>query len=74
MILGVFTKLSDYVLGEDVAGLEIKGEAGHVISTPSWQLILSYEHEVRKKAYRLVADGIKLAEAFKKAIENAILK
>ena len=47
-----FRKLSDHILGDRIAG--IHSPDGR---SPAWSLILQYESEVRKHAYRLVRDG-----------------
>ena len=47
----------EYLLGEHVWGLIAKDPNGYTISAPSWSLVLSYEAAIRKKAYRLMADG-----------------
>jgi hypothetical protein len=43
----------DYMLGKRVYGFSIKKE-GEAVHSPSWQLVLSYEHQIRKEALRLV--------------------
>ena len=47
-----FRKLSDYVLGASVAGLRTSDQR-----SPTWSLVLTYELELRKAAYRFVRDG-----------------
>ena len=47
----------EYLLGEFVWGLVAKDPEGRTISAPSWSLVLSYDMAVRKKAYRLLAEG-----------------
>ena len=42
----------NWLLGPNVAGLEAKDENGSPLGKPSWTLLLSYEYEVRKRAYR----------------------
>ena len=51
-IVDAFRRLSDFVLGDKVAGL--RAEDGRV---PKWSLILKYESELRKRAYQSVRDG-----------------
>ena len=42
---------------------------------PSWQLILSFEHELRKKAYKLVLDrGATIVAALEQACTDTELK
>ena len=47
-----YRRLSDHVLGSRVAGLRSGDGQG-----PSWTLVLKYEAEVRKQAYRLIRDS-----------------
>ena len=47
-----FRKLSDYVLGASVAGLRAADQR-----SPTWSLVLTYELEEGKAAYRFVRDG-----------------
>jgi hypothetical protein len=47
----------EYLLGEHVWGLIAKDPNGYTISAPSWSLVLAYDAAIRKKAYRLMADG-----------------
>ena len=50
--MDAFRRLSDHVLGSRVAGLR-SGDG----QEPCWKLVLKYEAEVRKLAYRLIRDG-----------------
>ena len=47
-----FRELSDYVLGASVAGLRAADQR-----SPTWSLVLTYELEEGKAAYRFVRDG-----------------
>ena len=60
-----FRKLSDYVLGASVAGLRTSDQL-----SPTWSLVLTYELELRKAAYRFVRDGE--CACIDSAIENAM--
>ena len=64
----------DYLLGRNVWQLCAKGIGGLALSTSPWDLIISYEHEIRVQAYRLVQRGLFLAEALKKSWEDPVLK
>jgi hypothetical protein len=68
--------LSDYILGPRVAGLSSKTASGNVVSRPSWQIILDYDHEIRKKAYELIRTGemTTIALALVSAMRNAELR
>ena len=63
-----FNKLCDYLLGEQVMGLRAKDEDGTVISSPSLELVLSYEFQIRKQMVKLMNEG----EPMKDALENAM--
>ena len=62
----VMRQFSDYILGSQVAGLS----AGD--HTPSWNLVLEFEHEARKSAYRWLRDGEtnSLQASFAKVIKD----
>ena len=59
-----FRRFSDYVLGQQVAGL-MAGDGRR----PTWNLVLQFEHEARKAAYKWLRDGevTDLEAAFKRA-------
>ena len=44
----IFDRYKDYILGDYVWGLSSTDLNGQQIQTPSWSLVLSYEHAVRK--------------------------
>ena len=47
-----FRRFSDYILGPQVAGL-VTGDG----RKPTWSLVLQFEHEARKAAYKWLRDG-----------------
>jgi len=51
----VFSDHVDFLLGKQISGLEAKGADGVAVHRPQWELVLSYEYQVRKHAYKLVA-------------------
>jgi hypothetical protein len=52
----------EHILGERVFGLRIAGAGSDIL--PEWATILSYEHELRKEAVRLVQyEGLDIAAA-----------
>jgi hypothetical protein len=51
----VFNDHVDFILGKHVAGLESKGVDGITLYRPQWDLILAYEYQIRKQAYKWVA-------------------
>ena len=65
----------EYILGEQVAGLEARGANGQVLHTADWNLVLSYEHQVRREAIRLILfDTMSLGEALTAARKDTQLK
>jgi len=70
-----FNDLVDYILGEDVAGLEAKDPEGRVMGRPSWAQVLSYEFNIRKQAYRWFNEkGMALDTAIQTAMEDQEIK
>ena len=70
-----FSRFSDYVLGKKVWGMKAKDGQGNLIATPTWELVLSYEFELRKHAYDAVRDeGITLAVALTLAVKDTELR
>ena len=51
-----YRKLSDHVLGKHIAGLTSSDSSGSTLRA-SWQQVLSYDHEVRKEAYKRIRHG-----------------
>ena len=70
-LVDAFRRFSDHVAGKHVAGLPILSNGA--TRYPTWKLVLSYEFEVRKKAYRMVRDGksSSLADALEASWESA---
>jgi hypothetical protein len=46
-----------YLLGEFAWLLVARDSQGATVGAPPWNLVLSYEHAIRKKAYKMVGDG-----------------
>ena len=55
LVPGVYDRHVDYMLGEDVALLVATNAEGKEIARPTWSLVLSYEFQVRKKAYKFIS-------------------
>ena len=71
----VFEDYKNYILGEYVRGLVAKDSEGGTVASPPWNLVLSYEHAVRKQAARLVnQDGQTWPTALKMAWRDATVK
>jgi len=71
----VFVDYVDYLLGDHVLGLAAKGSGQVSFGGPSWQLVISYEHAIRKKMSELVKKkGLTIKEALKNAYEDPVTK
>ena len=64
----------DYLFGEQVMGLEAKDPNGRVVSKPSFDLLLSYELQLRKKQAKLINDGQSFANALHDAMKDTETK
>ena len=53
----VFQSYLNYLLGDYVWMLVAKDPQGRTVSCPSWLQLLSYEYQIRKKAYALMNSG-----------------
>ena len=53
-------KYTDYILGDKVYRIKVPVEGGQQLLRPSWTLLLSYEHKLRKEAFKLVNQGCRL--------------
>lgn len=65
---------TDYLFGEQVMGLEGKDPNGRVVSKPSFDLLLSYELQLRKKQAKLINEGHTFANALQDAMKDAETK
>ena len=71
----LFEEFLSYILGEHVYGLVGKSSEGFTVSAPSWNQILVYEHNIRKKAFdRMQLYNENLALALKTAWQDPITK
>ena len=75
LTLADWTKFTDYILGDRVNNMKIQIEGQSQSINPPWSVILTYEHRLRKEAFKLVQTGEKsLSEALADVIKNADLK
>ncbi|CAE7862924.1 unnamed protein product, partial [Symbiodinium necroappetens] len=51
----LFEKYKEYLLGDYCYGLRSSEDSGSLV--PPWSLVLSYEHAIRKHAYKVMATG-----------------
>jgi hypothetical protein len=69
-----YSSLADDMLGEQVAKLEVKESSGELVR-PQWDQVLTYDFEVRTKAYELVIyDGITLTAALVAARKDSEIR
>ena len=68
MTLAVWAEHVQWLLAEDVWGVEARDGSGNIVALPSWLTLLGYEFQLRKKACKLVNnsdEGLTLAAALK---------
>ena len=72
-----FNRFVDFILGEKVYNIHVPSLVGdgQTRVKPDWGIILSFEHRLRKEAFKLVVrDGTTLADALNQVIHDAELK
>ena len=70
----LFEVHADFFCGEQVMGLQAKNEDGMVVSTPSFQLCLSYDYQVRKEMGKLIDQGSSLKAALEAATRDTTIR
>jgi uncharacterized membrane protein YgcG len=70
----LFQEYLDYLLGVHVHGLGASDAHGSSIGTPSWDLVISYEHAIRSKSIQLVRKGEVFRKALRMAWEDPVTK
>ena len=70
----LFEVHADFFCGEQVMGLQAKNEDGLVVSTPSFQLCLSYDYQLRKEVGKLVNQGSTLKAALEAATRDTTIR
>ena len=72
-----FNRFVDFILGEKVYNIHVPSLVGdgQTRVKPDWGIILSFEHRLRKEAFKLVVrDGTTLADALNQVIHDAEMK
>jgi hypothetical protein len=65
----------EYMLNEEVAGLEARGADGRLLHKADWNLVLSFEYQIRREAVRLILyEQITLGAALERARKDMQLK
>ena len=73
--LSNWLKYIDFILGEKVNGLKVPVDGQSVPVKPPWNIVLTYEHRLRREAFKLVQAGENtLSEALALVVKNADLK
>ena len=62
------------MLGEHVLGLKARNKEGEVIAAPEFDLMLSYDYQIRRQMVKLVKEGATIAEALKEAMTDTTIK
>ena len=64
----VISEYCDYIIGEQVRGLEAKDQAGVVVARPQWSQILHYDFQIRKEMAKLIHGGADFAAALRQEL------
>lgn len=70
----LFNKYADYLLGEHVLGLQAKDSKGEIVSSPTLDLVLSYDYQVRKLMTKYMNDGTEMVTALEDAMKDTTVK
>ena len=57
-----------------MAGLDSKDQYGNVVDSPSWALVVSYEHAIRAAALKRVKKGETFDQAHRAAMDDEVVK
>ena len=69
-----FLKYLDLMLGEHVLGLKAKNQAGETVASPEFDLMLSYDFQVRRSMVKLANEGRLLHEALRESMLDTTIK
>ena len=62
------------MLGKHVLGLKAKNQDGETVASPDFDLMLSYDFQVRRAMVKLVNEGRLMHEALKEAMTDTTIK
>ena len=66
---------ASYLLGDQVWSMIAQDENGHTIASPNWRLVLQYEFNLRKKAYRdMCEQGTSFTQALRSAWDDVLTR
>ena len=69
-----FLKYLDLLLGDHVLGLKARDKDGAVVASPDFDLMLSYDFQIRRQMVKLVNEGTNIGEALKEAMTDTTIK
>ena len=69
-----FLKYLDLMLGEHVLGLKAKNKDGQTVASPDFDLVLSYDFQIRRAMVKLANEGRLLHEAQREAMLDTTIK
>ena len=69
-----FLKYLDLMLGDHVLGLKARDKDGAVIASPDFDLMLSYDFQIRRQMVKLINEGATMVEALKEAMTDTTIK
>lgn len=64
----------DLMLGEHVLGLKAKGKDGETVATPEFDLVLSYDFQIRRHMVKMVNEGRLMHEALRESMLDTTIK
>ncbi|CAJ1331623.1 unnamed protein product, partial [Effrenium voratum] len=70
----IFSRYANHLLGEHVFGLRAKDEKGRSMAQPSFELLLSYEYQIRKAAIKKVNKGHSWVDSLEEAMVDPLVK
>ncbi|CAE7216749.1 unnamed protein product [Symbiodinium natans] len=69
-----FHNYADYLLGDFVLGLHARDSTGGIVSSPSFDLVVAYEYQLRKHVTKLLNAGQTLVAALETSMADPVLK
>ena len=67
-------KYVDLMLGDHVLGLKAKNKDGDVVASPDFDLMLSYDYQIRRNMVKLMNEGVPMVLALKESMADTTLK
>lgn len=69
-----FLKYLDLLLGDHVLGLKARPKDGEVVAAPDFELVLSYDFQIRRQTVKLMNEGQTMKQALKEAMTDTTIK